>query len=137
MSRHLRFLETTLEAIPEHAVLIKDDGSIRFANRAWVAFGLENGAGDADWTETNYLEICERAANEGWSEARHAREAIRSVLADQQSLASIDYPCQGPERERWFRMIASGFEADGTRYAVVLHREITNEDTADNQTSAA
>ena len=137
MSRHLRFLETTLEAIPEHAVLINEDGSIRFANRAWVAFGQENGAGDADWTAKNYLDICDQAANEGWSEAEHALEAIRSVLADEQRLASLDYPRQGPDRERWFRMITSSFEDDGTRYAVVLHRDITNVETTHSQTSAA
>lgn len=137
MSRHLRFLETTLEAIPEHAVLIKEDGKIQFANRAWVAFGQENGAGDADWTFTNYLAVCDRAANEGWSEAEQAREAIRSVLADEQRVASLEYPCPGPESDRWFRMITSSFEDDGIRYAVVLHRDITNAEANHNETSVA
>ena len=125
MSRHMNFLKITLDAVPERAVLINEDGGIMFANQAWTQFGAQNGARGSDWTALNYLDECDRAASDGCDMASRASAEIRAVLAGLQRIGSFQYPCDEPDRKRWFRMITSTFDEDGARYAVVLHRDIT------------
>lgn len=125
MSRHLRFLQNTLDAVPDHVVVIADDGDIQYANEAWVAFGNRNGCTVDSWEGLNYLNTCQRAAAEGDETANQALEAIESVLGNKCSAAYFDYPCHSPTEYQWYRMVVTGFSEDEHRYGVILHRDIT------------
>jgi PAS domain-containing protein len=125
MSRHLRFLRNTLDAVPDHVVVIADNGAIQYANDAWVEFGDRNGCTVAAWEGLNYLDACERAAAEGDETASQALDAIASVLWDECSAAYIDYPCHSPTEYQWYRMVVTSFSDDDHRYGVILHRNIT------------
>lgn len=125
MSRHLRFLENTLDAVPDHVVVISESGEIEFANEAWAEFGLHNGATVKTWQGVNYFGICERAAAEGYDAAADAKDAIAAVLREDRVAAFLDYPCRSPTQRRWFRMIVTSFCDGEQRHGVVLHRDLT------------
>lgn len=127
MSRHLRFLENTLDAVPDHVVVITEDGEIEFANEAWVEYGCRNGASVHSWRGFNYLGACERAAAEGDAMAEQAKEAIEAVLREDRVAAFMDYPCHSPTERQWYRMIVTSFRDDERRHGVVLHRDITEQ----------
>lgn len=136
MSRHLRFLENTLDAVPDHVVVISENGEIEFANEAWAEFGLRNGATVDTWQGVNYLSICEQAAAEGYDAAADAKDAIVSVLREDRVAAFLDYPCRSPTQRLWFRMIVTSFRDGEQRHGVVLHRDLTEAVAQDQSTEA-
>jgi PAS domain-containing protein len=132
MNRHLRFLKNTLDTLSDEVVVISQRGDIVYANQAWVDFGNDNGCQINDWQGLNYLAACERAEADGNHPARCARQAIQAVLSDEDVAAYMEYPCHAPDSCRRYRMVVTGFESGGTRYGVVLHRYVSDEDLADD-----
>lgn len=127
MNRHLRFLENTLDAVPDEVVVISEDGRIQYANEAWAEYGRHNGARIQDWRGVNYLGECERAGQGGDPNALRAREAIRAVLREDRPASYMDYPCHGPDKREWYRMVVTPFYSGDQRYGIILHRRVCEE----------
>lgn len=116
-----------LDALVSHVAILDDEGTVRFVNRRWVAFGHENGdtrSAEA-WVGQNYFAICE--ACEG-PDARFGGQVVtglRAVAAGEIPLFEIEYPCHAPHRERWFLLQASRIDESGPDRLLVVHSDIS------------
>lgn len=118
-----------VDTLPINFAILDSEGDILLTNRAWQNFGRENDiAIRPDTLGVNYLEITEQAADET---AQTVATGLRELLAGEQDLFEIEYPCHSPTEKRWFLMRAAPFTADETRYAAVAHIDITKRKEAE------
>lgn len=112
-----------LNILPAEVVLLDERGIIRMANNAWTEFGAENGASDS-FVGLNYLDICRRATDDD----RHGplmAEALHDILADRREMVDLIYPCHCESEQRWFSVMARGFDTASGRMVVVMHVNVT------------
>ncbi|MEX0959477.1 MAG: EAL domain-containing protein [Burkholderiales bacterium] len=130
-----RFAIATIDALSNHVCVLDESGTILAVNRAWRAFAESNGGlqSDSMFEGGNYLEVCDRAAGAHADEAPIVAEALRGIIAGTRDEFSIEYPCHGPENERWFLMTVSRFAGEGPTRVVVTHEDITANKQADRE----
>ena len=123
---------TILNALPAHIALLDAGGEIVSVNESWRQFATDNffqsprfGLG------MNYLEVCDRAAGAGSTEASQAADGIRAVLAGAKEFA-LEYPCHSPTEKRWFLMTVTPLVTAAVRGAVVMHLNITERRRAED-----
>lgn len=117
------FLRAAVDTIPFSVAILDDSGKIHLTNRKWRKFAQANGMPEHYSTlEKDYLQIT-RDADDEYSD--QAEEGLLAVLSGEQSVFELEYPCHGPEKNRWFRLYAAGFSIDKDRYATVAHIDIT------------
>jgi len=121
------FLANILDSLQDHVAVLDQAGTIVYVNAAWEAFGTENGltSGVSSWLESNYLEVCDRAAGNGHRNGAKAARGIRQVLQDPEHPYYLEYPCHSPDQKRWFMMRVTAFSHQGERLLVVAHSNIT------------
>lgn len=124
MAADQELMRATLDALSDHIVVLGEDGRIRYANRAWRAFGERNGCPIQDWEGIDYLEVCDTAANQGDTVAEHASRTLHAVLTEG-GRESLDYPCHAPNARQWYHMEVNAFTCRGELLYAVSHRNIT------------
>ena len=114
--------QEVLDGIPWSAVLLDRRGRIVAVNRSWVEFCISNG-GDlaAVGPSVDYITACAGATPT--SSAREVVDGITGVLQRTAGRFDFEYPCHGPEIERWFRMTVTPVPHG----AMVIHHDITGE----------
>lgn len=120
-----------LNALPAGIALIDSQGMIVSVNDSWRDFGNSNGLVSGAGVGVNYLAVCDRAHGKDSAESKRAAQGIRSVLAGEEKIVSVEYPCHSPTEQRWFRMIISPLAEDTSAGAVVMHLNITERKQAD------
>jgi signal transduction histidine kinase len=116
-------LQSVFDALPAHVAVLDADGTILAVNAAWRRFAPAHGYAGADHgVGANYLEICQQACG---TDARAAEQAIRVVMAREQTEYSYEYSCSGPDQERWFLFRAVRFAGNGPICVIVSHEDIT------------
>lgn len=118
-------LRGLLDALPANIALIDSNGEILLVNEAWKNFAQENGMSRQDSETGNYLQVCENAASQGDPVARQTLNGLKSVLSGEKSLFDLEYPCNSPIQERWFRLNVATVELWGDRCAVVTHSHLS------------
>jgi PAS domain S-box-containing protein len=119
-----------LNALPAHIALLDQEGVIVSVNERWERSAEHEGreclvAG----VGKNYLDCCEGEQGECAGEARAVATGIRSVLSGALKAYSLDYFCETPTGQRWFRLRASPV---GDRAgAVVMLVDITEYNVAE------
>ena len=117
-----------LNSISAHVAVIDGEGTILAVNVAWIKFTAENN-GEVLRMEScgwSYRDICLNASGANSEEAAVAWNGIEQVLNGTTEQFHLDYPCNSPTQERWFRM--SVFPLQGrSRGAVVAHENITTQ----------
>jgi PAS domain S-box-containing protein len=121
-----QFLRSTLDALSAHIAILDEHGTIITVNAAWVRFAVGNhfmggdsGVGD------NYLKVCDAAAGRFSEEAAAVASGIRAVMSGQREEFQVEYPCHGPQENRWFIVRGSRFGGDGPVRVVVAHENVT------------
>lgn len=128
------FFRALLDSLTEHLVVIDERGLIRWVNRAWMEFGVDNGADPgASWLGVNYLDVCLSPTPRYDEDARQAYEGILGVIRGQQRLFSLEYPCHGPHERRWFMMQVKAMEGAGASGYVISHQNITARKLAEEE----
>lgn len=117
-------MRATLDALRDHIVVLDGDGRIRFANRAWRAFGERNGCVTQEWEGVDYLQVCDAAAAQGNTLAKRASETLHSVLGGG-GRGSMDYSCHAPDARQWYHMDVRAFTCGGESLYVITHSNIT------------
>jgi diguanylate cyclase (GGDEF)-like protein len=131
------FLRTTIDTLTEHIVVIDSAGLICFVNRAWIAFGQQNQCSiTTDWTDINYLGVCDAAAATGDDFGLNASQGIRQLFDDKGGVFSLEYPCHSAVEARWFLMTAARMEYQGTPFYLIIHKDITRRKLAENALEA-
>jgi PAS domain-containing protein len=106
--------QSLLDAIPASAVVVDRNGRIQMTNRHWRQFCVDEGGRLASVSPPgDYLRVCDQETADG----------IRAVLDRRLDRFEVEYPCHGPDAERWFRMIVTPLE----EAALVVHVNITGE----------
>ncbi len=73
----------------------------------------------------NYLAVCDRSAREGCEQAASVAENLRVLLDGQGAPFSTEYPCDSPQKARWFSMEAVPVKFEGHSHVVVRHADTT------------
>ncbi len=128
------FLQAVVDALPSHIAILDGEGVIVAVNAAWRDFAEKNGMADPKYgVGANYLEICRRAFGDHSEEAPSVAAAFGDLLRDERTAFRLEYPCHGPQEERWFLLLAARFTESGRPFAVVAHHNITERHLAEKQ----
>lgn len=114
--------QAVLDGIPASAVLLDRQGRIVAINHRWVEFCIKNGGQIAAvGPPTDYIAAC--AGAHPASTAREVIDGITGVLQRTLERFDFEYPCHGPDSERWFRMTVTPVPHG----ALIIHHDITGE----------
>jgi PAS domain S-box-containing protein len=126
------FGQATLDALSESLCVLDARGRVVAVNAAWSAFARDNGADPVRLgPPANYLDVCDAAASE-CEFARRAAQGLRELLRGERATFALEYPCHGPERLRWFELVATPRRLAGAPAAVVIHHEVTERRRAED-----
>lgn len=121
-----RFLESTINGLSAHIIVLDEHGKITLTNKAYRNFAKRNGIEPGAVSEgTNYLAVCDSASGEHSEEALPFAEGIREVLSGKRRHFELEYPCHSPDEKRWFVGRVTPIEGDGPRQVIVAHENIT------------
>lgn len=108
--------------MPVSAVLLDPSGTIVGVNNAWKEFGRRNGLCLRNFgIGASYLVHC-GAGRAGSGVAKDLRE----LLSGRRDLVMHVYPCNSPDEERWFMMLALPLSLSGPSGIAILHAEISS-----------
>ena len=113
--------------------VLDENGVIISVNQGWRAFAESNGgsAALAAGIGIDYLAAVRCAAITD-SLAAAALKGSEAVLAGQQTLFALEYPCHSPDRERWFELHVTPRQG-AAKGIVVGHRDITARRLAESE----
>ncbi|CAN5294272.1 hypothetical protein BH23ACT9_BH23ACT9_06900 [soil metagenome] len=122
-----------LDSLPTHVAILDAAGTILAVNAAWRDFAAANGG--TDDVGTSYLDVCDRADDVA---AQLLAAGIRRLLAGDDAPIVVEYPCHGPDEQRWFVVRATRCSDAGPARVVLEHRNITaDHGVADRQRAEA
>jgi DNA-binding CsgD family transcriptional regulator len=118
---------TVLDSLSAHIAIVDADGAILDTNRAWRDYAARSGMPVGyDSIGENYLQICDAATGEESDHAHTVADGIREVIGDRTDEFVYDYPCHGPDGQRWYYLRAIRMSGEGPTRVVVSHEDITN-----------
>jgi PAS domain S-box-containing protein len=119
------FVREVLNSLPEHVVVMDDNGVVTAVNTPWERFAIDNGGSACDLSVgANYLEVCRRSSKAGDLDARKAVEGLEAILAGQQEEFVMEYPCPTANGELWFIMHSKRL-IDSLKGIIITHIDIT------------
>lgn len=120
------FAQTMLDTLQAHIAVLDQTGNIIAVNEAWRRFGLENDLKTPNaCLGIDYLAICDQVTDDTKIEASLVAAAIRDILAGHKDTADVEYPCHGPQEQRWFTAHITRFQTEGHLYLLIAHESIT------------
>ncbi len=132
------FAVTVLDALTAHIAVLDARGTILDVNLPWREFAANNQGNARDYyIGQNYLAVCERAARGGDADAARLAQALRTVIDGRSDHFAMEYPCNSPDRQRWFIARVTRCQIDGAHYVVVAHDDITARKLAEIGLAAA
>ncbi len=120
--------QAVLDSLPESIAVVDRKGNIVAVNRAWMEFGLHNGAQEIAsrlGIGANYLTVCKEAKGEYSEEASAVCEGIQAVLDGRLEHFKVEYPCHSPTEARWFLLQVTPLSLAQSG-AVISHLDITD-----------
>ena len=132
-----QFLQYSLDALSAHVAILDEAGTIIAVNKAWRQFADANDLNDPTYgVGTNYLDVCDNAADPGSEGAEAVARGIRSALANRDNQFYLEYACHSPDEQRWFTVRLHGFDINQVRRVVVVHYNITERKLAEEALAA-
>ncbi len=126
-------MNSILNSIVEHIVVIDKTGKLVYVNDSWVTFGENNSkSASEDWTCANYLTVCDNSAETEDIYGKQAAKGIRSVINKEKADFYLEYPCHSPDEKRWFMMRVTPLDFPDGDYFVISHQNITERILAEN-----
>ncbi len=115
-----------MDSLPAHVAIINKDGVIIETNRAWSEFAADNDIDIIpDTIGRNYLEICDMAKGDQANMARTAAEGIRYVISGRRDEFVLNYPCEAPRSQRWFKMRVTRLAPPKPILVMISHEDIS------------
>ncbi len=132
------FSRGVLNSLNSNIAVIDFSGDIIAVNESWKTFGLDNSPDilHVIGTGSNYLDVCESAAEAGIDYARPVLEGIKAVMNGEKAVFYLEYPCNSPEEDRWFGMRVMKFEG-GQPLIVISHQNISERIQAESERTKA
>ncbi len=120
------FLSLVIDNLKANIALLSSEGNILAVNEGWKEFAESEGLNLKDYgVGVNYLEISRASEGEDALLAEEAAAGIEEVLEGERDSFTLEYPCHGLDKKRWFLMEASSIHYNGTTYGLVSHKNIT------------
>ncbi|MDB5044489.1 MAG: sensor signal transduction histidine kinase [Deinococcus sp.] len=129
-----RYSLGAFDALLTQVAILAADGEILEVNQAWTTFAQESGGSDN--VGSNYLSICDAAQGPEQADGQATAAGIRAVLAGQQPVFELEYPCDTPDQRRFFVVRVTRFEQNDQRLAMVAHEDITRRKLAELEVAA-
>lgn len=121
-----------LDSLEEQIAVIDRSGIIIYVNRAWHAFGIENGLATASYgSGSNYLDVCNTSSAGGDKLASEVMRTLQEVLEGKRADFYFEYPCHSPEEKRWFMMRVTPLKNPAENMFVISHHNITQRKLAE------
>ncbi|MGH8745531.1 MAG: diguanylate cyclase domain-containing protein [Burkholderiales bacterium] len=115
-----------VDSLEEPLAVIDRAGTIVGVNRAWTAFGAENGLSPGfAGVGSGYLAVLDAAAGGGDALAKEAARGMEQVLGGARAAFHLEYPCHSPHQQRWFVMRIAPLQGGDRKMFVVSHHDIT------------
>lgn len=123
---HEGFEQAILDSIPVSTAILDCSGVIRFTNKAWRNFTVENG-GDPSKSGVgmNYLALCDAASDENAGDAKLVATGIRAALEGSKEEFLINYPCNSPSQVRWFGGRITRIEHNEKVWISITHEDLS------------
>ncbi len=123
----------TLQALPAHIAVLDREGRIIATNQAWEECAAQNEAAGKPSVAVgaSYLEVCRHATADKDESAAQALAGIEAVMTGRQAQFAMEYPCHGPQEQRWFYMTVVPLGTPGQSGVVVTHLNITERKLAE------
>ena len=126
-------LQATIDSLPAHLAILDENGTIVSVNSSWRRFAVSNDfSGNSYGLGANYLAVCARATGANAEEAPAVLQGLREVLSGQRDEFYLEYPCHGPDCQRWYALRATRFwnnapapNAPEPLRVVVTHEDIS------------
>ncbi|MDZ7829194.1 MAG: EAL domain-containing protein [Halofilum sp. (in: g-proteobacteria)] len=130
--------QSLINSLPAHIAMLNGEGTIIDINEQWRHFGRDNAyAGDDFGLGVNYIRLCEAASGDCADEAAEVAAGLRAVLAGEQEIFALEYPCHSPDQFRWFRVMINRLIPGGDHGAdhgvVVMHVDISERKRAEQE----
>jgi len=133
LSRAYHFAEATLDALTAHVCVLDESGRILKVNKAWREFADVNSPSQTQYfIGSNYLSICDAAAQMNCKEAIAVASGIRAMINGETDQFSMEYPCHSSIEFRWFIINITRFYDDHGLRLVVAHENITERKQAED-----
>jgi PAS domain S-box-containing protein len=117
----------TLDTLPFNIAVLDEEGTILFTNRAWREFAGMGGE-RGEMVGTNYFESMDVSSDE---DAARALAGLEAVIAGEQDVFTLEYPCHSEAEKHWFLMRAAALPDHETGSVVVAHIDITQRKLAE------
>lgn len=125
-----------LDSLSAHLAVLNKHGDVVLVNQAWQNFAQQNGMSDPKaGLGVSYLNIAREAKGDDAGEAPNVAENLQAMLAGEKEAFSVEYPCHGQDKKRWFQMQASAFTLGQDRMVVIAHSDITGRRLAEERLS--
>ena len=120
-------LDATLDALEAQICVLDANGTILVVNKAWGDFAVANGGSiERSGIGVNYLEICDRAAAQGDTNAVMAAQGIRAVQNGTRPNFFMQYHSPAPDAVIWYLMHVAPLSGSQSARVVVTHENITD-----------
>jgi len=131
------FTRSILDSLPAHIAVVDKNGVITAVNQAWQNFAqsncLEEQIGKTGVGQ-NYVTVC-RNAQAFEADTKEILDNLQSVLKNETSGFTYEYPCHSPSEERWFILQVSAMRGAEKGGAVISHIDITARKKAERDLS--
>ena len=132
LKRSEDFLRSTLDGLTSNIAVLNTRGNIMYVNKSWRDYGHQNGLPVGETFEgVNYLKVCDQSSDRGDDDAGLFAAGIRVILSGDKELFEMEYPCNSPDKRRWFVGRVTLLSGDGPPRVVVSHQDITDRKIAE------
>lgn len=119
--------EDILNSLDAHVAVLNATGTVVAVNEAWLRYARDNGGAATGFVGTNYLAVCERAANSGDAVAAAVLRGLRAVMTGDRPSFRLEYPCAGPRTTNWFVLGVTRLSRDTAASVVISHEDVTEQ----------
>jgi diguanylate cyclase (GGDEF)-like protein len=124
-----RLFRLFIDGLEAPALILDAQGTILFANPAWLAAPRVSGAPGKLWPGQNYFDLLNAAGGAGDRQAGEAAEALQALAHGAQESYSQDYFSPGPGERSYFHLHAWRIEQEGEPLLGVTHTPQLRHDT--------
>jgi PAS domain S-box-containing protein len=120
-----------IQHLPANIAILDKAGTIIDVNSSWKLFADENEfIGNNYGVGTSYIDVAEKATGISEEDQLPLVVALQEMIDGIRESYSMIYPCHSPNKNRWFKLIASRNGNAGNYGFVIMHINITEQQEA-------
>lgn len=125
---------SSIDVLADQVAVCDSSGTIVAVNACWMEFARNNGCNRAyRFIGANYLAVCDQARGEAAPYAAGAASLIRDILSGRRDKAELEYPCDAPTEQRWFKLKLCRAYVPGAPHVIAVHERTVEPKFAERQ----